>query len=270
MKNTHLKTLINHIKQDKIEYTIFLILQGLVIVTMVRSFFRGDYESILVCALTTVLLLMPAFIERTLKVKFPTTLTVIILLFIFAAEILGEINAYYLKFENWDTILHTINGFLCAAIGIGIIDLLNTSKKTSLNLSPIYVAVAAFCFSMTVGVLWEFFEYGADLYLGTDMQKDTIIQTINSVDLNPGGGNVPVTIDNITEVQVNGEILPVNGYLDIGLHDTMFDMFVNFIGAFVFSVIGYFYIKAKGKGKFAKKFIMTVDDNDNKLNSKPE
>ncbi len=260
MKKKRLRSLINHLKQDKIAYITYLILQSLVFVTMIRAFFREEYESVLVCILTTVLMLMPAFFEKTFRVKLPTTLTIIVLSFIYAAEILGEINAYYLRFESWDTMLHTINGFLCAAIGIGIIDLLNSSKKTSLSLSPIYVAVAAFCFSMTIGVLWEFFEYGGDLLLGTDMQKDTVVDTISSVELNTSNENSPVVIDNITEITVNGETLPIDGYLDIGLHDTMFDMFVNFIGAVVFSVIGYFYVKAKGKSKFAKKFIMTMEE----------
>ncbi len=260
MKNKFLKNLIAHIKKDRVEYTVYVVLQSLVILTMVRAFFRAEYESVFVCILTTALLLAPAFFEKKFKIKLPTTLMVIVLVFIYSAEILGEINEYYLRFENWDTILHTINGFLCAAVGIGFIDILNTSKKTSLNLSPIYVAVAAFCFSMTIGVLWEFFEYGADMFLGLDMQKDTIVSSINSVVLNPNGENSPVLIDMITEISVNGQVLPINGYLDIGLHDTMFDMFVNFIGAFVFSVIGYFYVKAKGKGKFAKGFIPQLED----------
>ncbi len=260
MKKSLLSRLIDKLKQDKIAFRIYLVLQTLIAITMVRTFFRGEYESVFVCVLTTVLLLIPAFFENTFKVKLPTTLMVIILLFIFAAEILGEINAYYLKYESWDTILHTTNGFLCAAIGIGIIDLLNTSKKTSINLSPMYVAVAAFCFSMTIGVLWEFFEYGMDVFMHTDMQKDTIVQNISSIALNPEGVNTPVIINGITEVSVNGEVLAVNGYLDIGLHDTMIDMFVNFIGAVIFSVIGYFNVKAKGKNKFAKEFIMVVEE----------
>ncbi len=255
-----LKTFKYHIKKDKVAFIIYIILQSLVIVTLLRSFFRAEYESVFVCILTTVLMLMPAFFEKTFRVKLPTTLTSVILFFIFAAEILGEINAYYLRFDNWDTILHTANGFLCAAIGIGIIDLLNSSKNTSLNLSPLYVAVAAFCFSMTIGVLWEFFEYGADVLLNTDMQKDTIVENISSVALNTTGDNAPVIINGITEVSVNGETLPINGYLDIGLHDTMLDMFVNFIGAVVFSIIGYFYVKTKGSNKFAKEFIITIED----------
>ena len=120
-----------------------------------------------------------------------------------------------------------------------------------------YVALVAFCFSMTVGVLWEFFEFGMDRLFLLDMQKDTVVTSITSVMLDPTNKNIPVTIDGITSVAVNGTDLGFNGYLDIGLYDTMADLFVNFIGAVVFSVIGYFYIKRRGKGKIAKAFIPT-------------
>lgn len=109
------------------------------------------------------------------------------------------------------------------------------------------MAIVAFCFSMTIGVLWEFFEFSADLFLHTDMQKDTILNGISSVALNPEPVNVPIRIDNITSTVVNGETLPIRGYLDIGLFDTMKDLFVNFIGAVVFSVFGFFYAKHRGK-----------------------
>ena len=108
---------------------------------------------------------------------------------------------------------------------------------------------------MTIGVLWEFYEFFVDQNLNMDMQKDTIITSIHSVALNPDRVNVPYHIKNITSTVVNGEALPIEGYLDIGLIDTMKDLFVNFIGAVVFSIIGYFYIKRKGKGTFARKFI---------------
>ena len=88
-----------------------------------------------------------------------------------------------------------------------------------------------------------------------DMQKDTIVHTISSVMLDPTNKNIPITIDNITSVAVNGQDLGFNGYLDIGLYDTMEDLFVNFIGALTFSIIGYFYVRSRGKGKFAKRFI---------------
>lgn len=115
---------------------------------------------------------------------------------------------------------------------------------------------------MTIGVLWEFFECSMDLFFGLDMQKDTIVHSIHSVMLDPAGANTPVEIDNITDVVVNGQSLGLGGYLDIGLLDTMKDLFVNFIGAVVFSTIGYFYVKNRGKGRFAKRFIPRLKSQD--------
>ena len=134
-------------------------------------------------------------------------------------------------------------------------DLLNRSERTVFNLSPLFTAIVAFCFSMTIGVVWEFFEFGMDQLAGFDMQKDTVIHVIRSVTLDPAGHNVPYEISGITETVVNGQELGLGGYLDIGLIDTMQDLIVNFVGAFVFSVIGFFYVKNRGKGKLAGRFI---------------
>ncbi|MCI6760210.1 MAG: hypothetical protein MR590_05625, partial [Clostridiales bacterium] len=110
------------------------------------------------------------------------------------------------------------------------------------------------------GVLWEFFEFSMDRLFHMDMQKDTIVHTISSVMLDPTNSNIPITIDGITSVAVNGQDLGFSGYLDIGLYDTMEDLFVNFIGATVFSVIGYFYLKRRGEGRFAAAFIPTLEE----------
>ena len=176
------------------------------------------------------------------------------MLFIFAAEILGEMGSYYTKVPYWDTILHTVNGFLCAAIGFALVDILNRNERIKFKLSPIFLAVVAFCFSMTIGVLWEFFEFFCDVLLGMDMQKDFVVSTVISTYLGTSTHD-PVVLDNIKDVMVDGVALDVEGYLDIGLYDTMKDLFVNFIGASVFSVIGFFYVKTRGKGKLAKQFI---------------
>ena len=154
--------------------------------------------------------------------------------------------------------LHTITGFLSAAIGFSLVDIINRNERTKLYLSPLYVAIGAFCFSMTIGVLWEFFEFSMDWFFGLDMQKDTIINTINTVVLDPTRSNKVVTITGITSTAVNGVDLGINGYLDIGLIDTMKDLFVTLIGALVFSFIGFFYVKNRGEGKFAKRFIPTM------------
>lgn len=252
------KTMKQQIAQNKKLFILYIILRISVILVMIAQFFNGNYENVFMCILTLFLFTIPSFIENNFHIDIPDTLEVIILLFIFAAEILGEIQAYYIKFPYWDTMLHTINGFLAAAIGFSLVDLLNRHEKFSFKLSPIFMAIVAFCFSMTIGVLWEFFECGMDLIFATDMQKDTIINSISTVMLNPDGLNVPVKIKDITSVIVNGQELGLNGYLDIGLLDTMKDMFVNFIGAVVFSVIGYFYVKKRGEGKVAKKFIPKI------------
>lgn len=230
----------------------YFLLRLAVIAVMVLQFFNKEYYDVFLCGLTLVLFLIPSFVEKRLHIDVPNVLEVIILLFIFAAEILGEIREYYLIYPFWDTILHTLNGFLMAAIGIAMVDILNRSEKFKVRLSPAFVALVAFCFSMTIGVLWEFFEYGMDTFLHLDMQKDTVLHSVTSVMLNPDGRNRPVTVE-IESIIVNGEEWP--GYIDIGLHDTMEDLFVNFIGAAVFSVIGMFYLIGRGKGKFAPKFI---------------
>lgn len=243
------------LREHKSTFIIYTVLRLLVILIMILQILNRNFENVFYCALTLLLLMLPSWMQINLKIELPTTLEGIILFFIFAAEIMGEVGSYYTKIPYWDTILHTMNGFLAAGIGFCLIDFLNQNEKIKFDLSPIFVAFVAFCFSMTVGIVWEFFECAMDIFAGTDMQKDTIIHTINTVMLDPTGGTTVYTIDNIEDVIVNGEPLGLGGYLDIGLYDTMKDLFVNFIGAVVFSFIGYFYIKQRGKGKFTQRFI---------------
>ncbi|MFQ7308393.1 MAG: hypothetical protein ACLROY_07235 [Mediterraneibacter sp.] len=249
------KAMYMELREHKSSFVVYFVLRLLVIVMMVLQLLNRNYENVFLCALTLLLLVIPSFVQVTFKVELPTTLEIIILLFIFAAEILGEISEFYLMFPFWDTVLHTMNGFLAAAIGFSLVDLLNRSERTVFNLSPLFTAIVAFCFSMTIGVLWEFFEFGMDLIGGYDMQKDTVIHMIRSVTLDPAGRNVPYVLDGITETAVNGKELGLGGYLDIGLIDTMEDLIVNFIGAFLFSVIGFFYVKNRGKGGLVGRFV---------------
>lgn len=256
------KALHMELREHKSSFIVYVVLRLLVILMMILQIFNRNYENVFLCILTLILLIIPSFIQINLKIELPTALEITILIFIFAAEILGEIQAYYLKFPFWDTVLHTVNGFLMAAIGFALVDILNRSKKFSIQLSPAFVAIVAFCFSMTIGVVWEFFECGMDQLFGLDMQKDTIVHTIKSVMLDPTKSNRPVGIRDIQSVVVNGRDLGLGGYLDIGLLDTMKDLFVNFIGAVVFSILGYFYVKKRGKGILAKRFIPRLKSKD--------
>lgn len=250
--------------QHKASAILFLVLRFFVVLVMVRKLFLHEWESVFICVLTLFLFVLPSIASSILKITLPSVLEIIILLFIFSAEILGELNSFYIRSPHWDTMLHTINGFCCAAVGFALVDMLNRNKKFSLKLSPLYLAIAAFCFSMTIGVLWEVFEYSADTFFGKDMQKDTVVSAINSTMLDPTKSNKVVQISDISDVVIvhsdgTEEALGVGGYLDVGINDTMKDLIVNLIGAVVFSVIGYFYVKTKGKGKFAKEFIPQVE-----------
>ena len=243
---------------------VYLLLRIAVAAVMVAQFFNGNYENVFLCILTLILFVIPTVLARGLRIELPNALEIIILLFIFAAEILGEIRAFYITYPGWDTLLHTLNGFLCAAIGFALVDVLNRDERRSLSLSPVYMAVVAFCFSMTIGVLWEFFECGMDVIFLKDMQKDTVVNQISTVMLDPQMANHTVVISGIRDVILvtdSGDIpLGLGGFLDIGLLDTMKDLAVNFVGAVAFSIIGYFYVKNRGKGKVASSFIPKVSD----------
>lgn len=239
--------------------TIRGVLSFFIVLTLIRAAFMGRYENVFVCVLALILFCVPMALEKRLSIDIPPVMEGIIYCFIFAAEILGEINSFYTIIPYWDTMLHTLNGFLVAAVGFSLVDLFNRSERFTFRLSPLFLAIVAFCFSMTVGVLWEFFEFGSDQLLGTDMQKDFIVQTVNSVSLNPSGLNT-VVHEPITSLVVNGEdwMEFPGGYLDVGLIDTMKDLIVNCVGALIFSFIGYFYVKKRGKGRFAASLIPVV------------
>ena len=269
---------------------VYILLRISVVLVMLAQIFNGNFENVFLCVLTLILFMMPSVLEKKLDITLPNTLEIIILLFIYAAEIMGEIGAYYVTFPYWDTVLHTLNGFLCAAIGFSLLDILNRHSEARFHLSPLYLAIVAFCFSMTVGVIWEFFECTMDQLFFLDMQKDTVVNTIGSIMLDPTGGNTSTVLKNITVVNTIGSImldptggntstvlknitdvivvqadgtqtaLGLGGYLDIGLLDTMEDLFVNFIGALTFSIIGYFYVCSRGENKFAKRFIPVANN----------
>ena len=238
---------------------IYLILRFLVVICMILQVIRGDLNNALLCLLSLVLLFAPLFIQNKYEITLPDSLEISIYLFIFSAEILGEINNFYGIIPHWDTCLHTINGFLATAVGFSLVDLLNKNSK-DINLSPFYLCLVAFCFSMTIGILWEFFEYGGDKLVKFDMQKDTLITNISSVYLNPDNENKPVVVDNIGKTEIfdkDGKLLYVidGGYLDIGLNDTMKDLFVNFIGALVFSFFAYIGLKNNKSSSVVKNFV---------------
>lgn len=235
----------------------------MVVLTAIRCLFTRNFESFATCILVLLLFLIPALIEDKMDLTIPPVFQAIIFTFIFAAEILGEVNSFYVKIPGWDTMLHTINGFLFAAVGFSLIYLLNRGSK-DFNLSPLYMALVAFCFSMTIGVVWEFFECSMDQFFNMDMQKDFVVQSINSVSLDPENSGTVIHVKDIVETLVttsSGETTTISGgYLDVGILDTMKDLLVNLIGAIVFSVIGYKTLKTSKTSKVAEGLMIRPND----------
>ncbi len=246
---------------SKASVTVYVIVRAIIIAVMIRHIFIAECLNVILCWLSLVLLCIPFFLRSTFKINFPSVLEIAVFIFVFAAEILGEMANFYGHIPFWDTMLHTVTGFLAAAVGFGMIDLLNRHSKR-INMTPLFVALVSFCFSMTVGVVWEFAEHSVDRFLGFDTQKDEIITSISSVELNPEGKNEEVKINGISYTILydsdGNELARIDGgYLDIGIRDTMKDMWVNLLGAAAFSMAGFLYIKQRDKYTFAENFIIT-------------
>ena len=237
----------------------YAVIRLLILAVMIRSITAGNSENAFTCLLSLFLLYLPSIIERKLEMRLPTALEITVVVFIFASEILGEIACFYVTVPFWDKAMHTVSGFIYAAVGYSMADILNRDHRISFRLSPVFLAVVAFCFSMTIGALWEIFEFSVDVLLNKDMQKDTVLHEITSVALDPTRSNIPITVSGIRDTVVNGQSLGLGGYLDIGLHDTMQDLIVNMIGALVFSVGGFFQQKRKKRSKMAEYFAPVAD-----------
>lgn len=242
-------------KRGKVFKTaVYVIVRAVTAAVLVYSLSRRQWENAGTCVMTLALLMIPSFLERRLQIGLPGAMESLMIFFVFAANILGEISAFYQKLPLLDSALHTVNGFICAGVGFGLIDILNRSCRVKLSLSPLFVVLFSFCFSMTAGTVWEFFEFAMDSFFGRDMQKDALVTSIRSHLLSQDGG--AVSIENIRSTAVNGVGLGIDGYLDIGLIDTMKDLLVNFAGAAVFNAAGFFYLKGRKKHTaFIKGFI---------------
>lgn len=248
-----------HIRTDRGVFILYSVLRILIIIIGIRSLFNGNYNGAAYCLLSLLLFLVPSLMEQGFSINIPPLLEGSIYLFIFAAEILGEVNYFYMAIPGWDTMLHTINGFLAAAVGFSTVELLNRNSK-NINLSPFYLTMVAFCFSMTIGVLWEFCEFAFDNLFGMDMQKDFILSSVNSFTLDPDNIQTCISIKDIVETCIitadSTTYFVDGGYLDIGLTDTMKDLFVNFLGALTFCLFGYFMDKRDSKkSKVAKRLV---------------
>ena len=145
-KKAFRQAMAKELREHRSSFIVFSILRILVLAVLVRQIMLASYESAFFCVLTLLLLYVPSWVQVKLRIELPPPLEITVLCFIFAAEILGEVNAFYVVVPNWDTMLHTLNGFLAAAVGFSMVILLNDDERLTFHLSPFFLALVAFAF----------------------------------------------------------------------------------------------------------------------------
>lgn len=176
----------------------------------------SDYVLMLIqCLLGIVAMIIPNIVIKRKNIQIPSNMYIFYLIFLYCAIFLGEVRSFYYVFPHWDTILHTFSGIMIGALGFSFVSMFNKTEDLHLQLSPFFVAMFAFMFAITLGVIWEIYEYTFDGLLGLNMQKFMVEP-----------GNIML---------VGRE----------ALQDTMEDLIVDTLGALFISVCGYFSLKLK-------------------------
>lgn len=164
------------------------------------------------CILGVIAFFIPNIISKKAKIVIPSNMYLLYIIFLYAAVFLGEVRNYFYKVPHWDTILHTCSGAMLGALGFSFVNILNKHEKVNVELSPIFVALFAFGFAITLGVMWEIYEYTFDGLLGLNMQK--------------------FALENGTQLVGRA-----------ALQDTMEDLIVDSLGAFAMSLVRIHIIK---------------------------
>lgn len=264
---------------NKVLVFIYLITVVLTIISMFKEIESKNIKNVIVCFLSLFLLSVPFIVDKFKKVKFPPVLKITFILFVFSTIVLGEVNDFYELIPIWDDILHIVQGFFIASIGFSLMYMLfkkkvesndrdknkNSDKNKKINKDRIrfekgLIVLFSFCLSISVGVVWEVGEYITDCNMNVDMQKDKYINEFNSILLNPKKDNEVMVVDKIGYTTIYDEygkrIVTFNGYLDVGLHDTMDDLIDTLVGSLLFGVIGYLYLSNRERYRFVEMFFI--------------
>ncbi len=219
------------------EKLVFGVLALFALAALVYSAVSGNGLGAAVSLTAGAALLLPRFLEWLFAFRFSSAMRLFIMLFIVLGAVPGTVFGFYNRFAHWDTILHLGCGFLMALVGYLLPDALN--RRASSRLTTGYRIFSAFVFALAAAAFWELYEYGADRLLGTDMQASSVIHALHSYLLGASPYEVD-SIEDIAQVLVNGTELGLEGYLDIGLIDTMNDILANTAGALVYCVLTVF------------------------------
>jgi len=163
---------------DKVKIVVCIGLRAIVAIGTVMSLVEYDWENFALSLLALFTLFLPSIIEKKFRIEFPTFFEIIVVVFLFCSIYLGSINSFYDIIWWWDIALHTLSGVIIAALGFSLVDILNNNERLSLRLSPVFVAIFSFSFSLALGALWEIYEFGMDSIFGMNMQKSGLVDTM--------------------------------------------------------------------------------------------
>lgn len=201
----------------RIHFAVLAVLQSVMAMELVLVLWRGEWLTVvLVLAIMTVTL-APAVLRDRLPVRIPAEFQILAVVFVFAALFLGEVRSWYERIWWWDIGMHASSGLLLGILGFLLVYVLNENKRVALAMQPRFVALFAFLFAVAVGAGWEIFEFAMDQLFGANMQK-------------------PMLGD------------------PSGLTDTMWDLIVDTLGAFVISALGWRYMR-RGEHSFLEAWI---------------
>lgn len=205
-------------RRESIHRKLGAFLQGLLFLGVVAAVWEGRWPTATFTTVIIGLTLVPRLLERRLRVFVPPEFELLAIAFVFATLFLGEVRAFYTRFWWWDLVLHASSAFLLGIVGFLLVHVLNEKEEIDVDLKPKFVALFAFVFALSVGSLWEVFEFSMDTLFGLDMQKE-----------------------------MRGD--------PSGLTDTMWDLIVDTLGASLISVLGYGYVKTAGNDSFLERWI---------------
>lgn len=212
----------------QVSVTLVLCLAGL-LSTVYVALTSNELFSYFYCLATVAFVALPLIMSILFRWKMNLFFYLLFTFYTFG-PLLGAVYNFYYYTSWWDILLHLLAGTVFAVVGAQLSYVLNRQNKTSY----LFAAVFGVILSIAIAVVWEIFEYSSDVFLHSDMQADTVIDAIYTK-INRTDGLADV-YENITATQVNGQSMGINGYLDIGLIDTMHDMIIETAGALVFLV----------------------------------
>ncbi len=188
---------------EKVQVVFTIIMQLIFVLSFALGVFWRNWVAAFISLVAMVSIWLPIFFIKKRKIHIPISFTFFATLFIYASLFFGEIRDFYFRFWWWDSLLHFTSGIALGFVGFLII--YSLYQNGPLKSNPGIVALFSFCFALSLGALWEIFEFAMDSFFGLNMQKS-------------------------------------------GLVDTMWDLIMDALGAFLVSLAGYFYIKYDKRG----------------------